>query len=217
MKFCDKTKPLYIKTDASGVHLRAALLQTRDNMTCHKDEVPDNSILMSTVFASKSLTRVEKRFSNIEREALGILYSLGKFHHYYFAKEVSIITYHKPLIIIFKKDVATLSQRLQQILLSINQCRDRILYKPRPDLFTTDWLSWQNHKEIMMKKLRACKWHQCHMVNYKCAKVYDSQQTKEGDIPGQTLPVTEGIHHTRMARQQTPITTSHQNILDIQR
>ena len=54
-----------------------------------------------------------KRYSNIEREALGILHGLEKFHHYYFAKKVSIITNHKLLMIIFKKDVATLSQRLQ--------------------------------------------------------------------------------------------------------
>ena len=36
-----------------------------------------------------NLTRAEKRYSNIEREALGILYVLEKFHHYCFAREVS--------------------------------------------------------------------------------------------------------------------------------
>ena len=42
-------------------------------------------------------------YSNIGREALGVIYGLEKFHHYCFAKEVSIITYHKQLIAIFKK------------------------------------------------------------------------------------------------------------------
>ena len=96
-----------------GVGFGAALLQTRDNMSCHIDEVPDNSILRPIAFASKSLTWAEKRYSNIKREALGILYGLEKFHQHCFAREVSIIMDHKPLVTIFKKDVATLSQRLQ--------------------------------------------------------------------------------------------------------
>ena len=89
---------------------------TRDNMSCHRGEVPDSSILRPIAFTSKILTEAGKRYSNIEREALGILYGLEKFHHCYFAREVSIITDHKPFITIFKKVVATLSQRLRQIL-----------------------------------------------------------------------------------------------------
>ena len=114
---------------------------TGDNMTCHRDKMPDNSILRPIAFASKSPTGEEKRYSNIEREALGILYSLEKFYHYCFARAVSIITDHKPLITIFKKDVATLSERPQQILLRIHQYMVRILYKPGRDLFIADWLS----------------------------------------------------------------------------
>ena len=113
MKLCNETKPLYIETYVFRVGLGAALLQTRDNMTCHRDEVSDNSILRPITFANKSLTRVKKGYSNIEREALGILYSLEKFHHYYFYREVSITMDQKLLIAIFKKAVATLSQRLQ--------------------------------------------------------------------------------------------------------
>ena len=78
MKFYNETKLLYIETDVSGIHLGAALLQTKDNMTCHRDEVPDNNILRPIAFASKSLTGEEKGHSIIEREALGILYGLGK-------------------------------------------------------------------------------------------------------------------------------------------
>ena len=45
MKFYDDTKPLYLKTDASRIGLRAALLQLRDNTGCQKGMVPDNAIL----------------------------------------------------------------------------------------------------------------------------------------------------------------------------
>ena len=114
MKFYDETKILCIETDASGVGIGATLLQTRDNMSCHRDEVSDNSILRSIVFASKSLTGAEKRYRNIKREALNIPYGLEKFHHYCFAMQVSIIMNHKLFIAIFKKNVATLSQILQK-------------------------------------------------------------------------------------------------------
>ena len=110
MKFYDDTKLLYLEADASRVGLSAALLQMCKRTTCKKDTVPDNTILHPIVFASRSLTGTECRYRSKEREVLGILHGLKKFHHYNFAREVHIITDHKPLVAIFKKDVATLSQ-----------------------------------------------------------------------------------------------------------
>ena len=78
-----------------------------------RDKAPHSSILRAIVFTSKSLSSMDRRFSNIERGSLGILHGLKKFCHYSFVREVSIITDHKPLVVIFKKDVATLSQRIQ--------------------------------------------------------------------------------------------------------
>ena len=147
MKLYDDTKLLYLETDASGVGLGAALLQTHEGTTCQEGTVPNNTILHPITFASKSLTGTEWRYSNIEREALDILHGLEKFHHYCFAREVHIITNHKPLVAIFIKDVAMLSQHIQCILLKIYQYRLQILYKPRPEIFIADWLSWHNYEE----------------------------------------------------------------------
>ena len=113
MKFYDDTKLLYLETDASGVGLGAALLQTWEAAICQKDTVPDNTILCPIAFASKSLTGAEHRYSNIKRETLGILCGLEKFHLYCFSKEVYIITNHKLLVSIFIKDIAILLQLLQ--------------------------------------------------------------------------------------------------------
>ena len=76
MNIFHETKPIYIETDMSRVRLEATLLQTRSNTSCPRDEAPDNSILRPIAFSSKSLTGAEKRYINIERRALGILYSL---------------------------------------------------------------------------------------------------------------------------------------------
>ena len=110
-------KPLYLETDASGVSLGAALLQLRDNKGCQKDTASDNTNPCPIAFASKSLTGAEQRYSNIEQKSLGILHGLEKFHHYCFGREVLVITDHKLLVSIFKKDVATLSQQIQHIIL----------------------------------------------------------------------------------------------------
>ena len=109
MKFYDETQPLYLVTDASGIILRAALLQSKSSTHCRREKALENSILRPIAFASKSLSSAERRCSNIEREALGILHGLEKFYHYCFAREVSLIRGHKLLGAIFKKDVAMLS------------------------------------------------------------------------------------------------------------
>ena len=145
-KFYDDSKPLYVEIDTSRVDLGAALLQQQEGTTCQKDKVPDNTILCPMAFAGKSLTGAEHRYNNIEGRAIGILHGLKICHHYCFAREVHIITDHKPLVAIFKKDVAMLSQCIQCIVLKIHQYRAKILYKPGPEIFIADWLSWYNHQ-----------------------------------------------------------------------
>ena len=85
-------------------------------------------------------------YSNIERETLGLLHGLEKSYHYSFTYEVSMLTDHKPLVAIFKKDVAALLQRLQWILLCIHQLRIIILYK-------SVWLTKHNHSEGKDKEI----------------------------------------------------------------
>ena len=72
-----------------------------------------NAVVWPISFESKCLTNAERMYRNIERNVLGILHSLEKVHYYNFSDEVSIITNHKPLVVIFKKDMTIMSQRLQ--------------------------------------------------------------------------------------------------------
>ena len=136
------------------VGLGAALLQLCDNTVCQKGVAPDNITVCPIAFASKSLTGAEQRYSNIECEVLGILHGLEKFHHYCFGQEVLVITDHKPLVAMFKRDVATLLQHIQHILLKIHQYRVQIIYKPGPEIFIADWLSRNNHVEGKDKPIK---------------------------------------------------------------
>ena len=74
-------------------------------MDCPHDGAPGN-----TAFAIKSLSSTETRYNNIEREALGILHGLEKFHYYSFSHEVNMITNYKSLVAMLKKDIVTPAQ-----------------------------------------------------------------------------------------------------------
>ena len=76
MKFYDEMKLLYLETDVSRVGLVAGILHTREGTSCPRNETSDGSALKPIAFACKGLSATEKKYSKIEREALGILHGL---------------------------------------------------------------------------------------------------------------------------------------------
>ena len=72
------------------------------------------------VYTSRTLTETECRYSNIERELLGVVFGLERLHHYTFGKPITE-TDHQPLTSIWKKTIATSSPRLQRLLLGLAQ------------------------------------------------------------------------------------------------
>ena len=96
---------------------------------------------------TRHYSSAECQYSNIERQALGTLHGLEKFHHYCFACEVHVITDHEPLVAIMGRDVATLSHCSQFIVLPIHQYSICILYKPGPELLIACRLPHHSHEE----------------------------------------------------------------------
>ena len=91
--------------------------------------------------ASRSLTDTETRYSNIERECLGVMYGLEKFEYYLLGRHIVVETDHSPLEQIFKKHIADAPSRLQSIVLSCLRFDLEVKYRPGKSIPVADALS----------------------------------------------------------------------------
>ena len=62
-------------------------------------------------YASRSLTKTEQNYQNLEREALGTIWGMEKFHYFLYGKEFTLETDQKPLVSIYKKHMIDISPR----------------------------------------------------------------------------------------------------------
>ena len=114
LAYYDYTQPLILQTDASEYGLGTALIQ-------------GNS---PRVFARKTLTDVETRYANIERECLSMCFGLERFHTYVYGKHVIVQNDHKPLEIIQRKPIHPALPRLQCMCLRLQKYGYAIQYIP---------------------------------------------------------------------------------------
>ena len=125
LQFYDSKKTLTLQVDASTRGLGAALIQ---------DKGP-------VAFASKALTETECRYSNIEREMLGIVFGLERFHHYVFGRHTLVETDHKPLESIVQKSLHVAPPRLARMMLRIQRYNVTVKYVPGKQIPLADALS----------------------------------------------------------------------------
>lgn len=87
--YFDVSDRTQLVADASPVGLGAVLIQI--NKTGPR----------IIAYASKSLSDVEKRYAQIEKEALALVWAVERFHFYLYGRSFELITDHKPLETIF--------------------------------------------------------------------------------------------------------------------
>ena len=80
-------------------------------------------------YASRSLTEVEKRYSQTEREALAVIWGCEYFHIYIYGKPVVVSTDHKSLVAIFNKPRSKPPARVERWTLRLQPYQATIVYK----------------------------------------------------------------------------------------
>ena len=125
--------------DASTFGLGAMLLQQQQE-----------SEWKPVAYASCTMSKTKQRYSQIEKEALALVWACEKFSGYIIGKRIHLETDHKPLVLLLSKThldhllphVLRFRLRLMQFDYSISHVPDKFLY-------TTDALSYAPIDEIM--------------------------------------------------------------------
>ena len=92
LTFYDPEKCVKLDTDASSYGLGAVL----SHVDSEGNERPIE-------FISRTLSEAEKRYSQIDKEALGIVWAIKRFNQYLLGRHFTLVTDHQPLVQIFSK------------------------------------------------------------------------------------------------------------------
>ena len=129
----DPSCPVGISCDASDAGVGAVLFHRYKDNT----ERPIAN-------ASKTLTATQKRYPQIQKEALSIIFALKKFHQFLYGRKFILVTDHKPLISMFGSNTATpvlAANSLARWSLMLSQYNYTIEYRPTKQHGNADALS----------------------------------------------------------------------------
>ena len=129
----DPSLELILACDASPYSVGAVLSHCYSN----EEEKP-------IAFASRSFGAAEKKYSQLEKEGLAIVFGVKKFHQYLYGRRFTILSDHKPLQYIFKETSAIpplASARMQRWALMLGGYDYTISFKPGELNANADMLS----------------------------------------------------------------------------
>ena len=92
-------------------------------------------------YASRSLTETEKRYTQIEKELVALLYACTKFDQYIFGRHVNAETDHQSMVTIMKKTIHNAMPTIQKMILKLQRYNISLIYKRGKDFLIADALS----------------------------------------------------------------------------
>ncbi|XP_018372980.1 PREDICTED: uncharacterized protein LOC108767548 [Trachymyrmex cornetzi] len=125
LQFFDSNAEITLSVDSSKDGMEAVILQSKAPIA----------------YASKSLTKCQQGYAQIEKELLAITFGCQKFHQYLYGKRFVVETDHKPLETIFKKPLSKCPLRLQRLRITLQNYDIEVRYKPGKHLYFADALS----------------------------------------------------------------------------
>ena len=105
---------------------------------------PEGQDELPIAFALHSLTPAEKNYSQIDKEALAIVFGVKRFHQYLFGRSFTIKSDHKPLQYLLgeKKGIPSMaSARVQSWALTLSAYNYKVQYVPGKEHTNADLLS----------------------------------------------------------------------------
>lgn len=129
----DPNLPLSLACDASAYGIGAVIQHTTPDGQEHP-----------IAYASRTLSPAEKNYSQIEKEALSLVYGVKKFHQYLWGRKFNLITDHKPLLTLFgeHKGLPTMAAaRIQRWAIILSAYDYHIIYRQSEEHGNADGLS----------------------------------------------------------------------------
>ena len=126
--------------------LRYYRLEDEVTIQCDASQTGLGTVLLQNgqpvAYASRSLTKTEQRYAQIEKECLAIVFSCERFSQYLLGRnKITVQSDHKPLETIFKKPLFSAPKRLQRMLLRLQGYSLDVKYKQGCKMYIADFLS----------------------------------------------------------------------------
>ena len=126
LKYFDVDDECSLETDASEYGLGAVVTQQGRPIA----------------YASRTLNETERRYSQIEKECIALVFGCQRFDHYLVGREtVTAYCDHKPLETILARPINAAPKRIQRMMLRLQRYRLNVVYKKGAQMFISDHLS----------------------------------------------------------------------------